>query len=72
MCLAATYWARIPTLFFGNRRSDAAAIGFDDEFLYEQLALPLPQRRVVMRELLRAEASLSFREWLQKVDRTTY
>src|SRR4030042_4218292 len=37
MCLAAIHWARIPVLFFGCTRTDAAAIGFDDEFFYRVL-----------------------------------
>ena len=56
MCLAAAYWARIPTLFYANTRVDAAAIGFDDDFIYEQIPLPPEKRALAMRPLLREEA----------------
>ncbi|MBZ0150512.1 MAG: nucleoside deaminase [Planctomycetes bacterium] len=72
MCLAAVYWARIPTLFYGNRRSDAASIGFDDELIYTELARPIGERRLRMQELLRDEALAGFREWAAKGDRTPY
>ena len=72
MCLAAIYWARIPTVHYGNGRHDAAAIGFDDAFIYEQVALPPERRTVAMRQLLRDEALSSFRLWSGKTDRTRY
>ena len=72
MCLAAVYWARIPTVYFGNNRHDAAAIGFDDAFIYEQVALAPAERAVAMRPLLREEALASFRLWTEKTDRTRY
>jgi tRNA(Arg) A34 adenosine deaminase TadA len=72
MCLAAIYWARIPTVFYGNGRDDAAAIGFDDAFIYEQVALPPEQRTVAMKPLLRDEALTSFRLWQAKTDKTRY
>lgn len=72
MCLAATYWARIPTLYYANTRADAAAIGFDDDFIYQQIPLPLEQRSLQMRPLLRAEAQVAFREWQGKPDKVRY
>lgn len=72
MCLAAIYWARIPRLFYGNTREDAAAIGFDDAFIYEQLALPPERRAIDMKPLLREEAQAAFRAWHEKPDRIRY
>jgi tRNA(Arg) A34 adenosine deaminase TadA len=72
MCLAAIYWARIPTVFYGNRRDDAAAIGFDDALIYEQVALPPEQRTEAMKPLLRNEALASFDLWREKADKTPY
>jgi guanine deaminase len=72
MCLAAIYWARIPTVFYGNRRDDAAAIGFDDALIYEQVALPPDQRTTAMKPLLRDEALASFALWREKADKTPY
>jgi len=72
MCLAAIYWARIPTLFYGNTRTDAAAIGFDDDFIYQQIPLPLEKRAVRMTPFLRDAAQATFRAWTAKADKVRY
>jgi len=72
MCLAAIYWARIPRVYFANTRADAAAIGFDDDFIYRQIPLPPERRSVAMTQLLRDAAQASFREWEAKKDKTPY
>lgn len=72
MCLSAIYWARLPRVYFGNTRGDAAAIGFDDDFIYSQIPLPPEQRRVAMRPLLRDEAQRAFAEWQTKSDKVRY
>lgn len=72
MCLAAVYWARIPKLFYANTRADAAAIGFDDDFIYQQIPLPPEKRMLAMTSLLRDEAQNSFREWQAKPDKVRY
>jgi guanine deaminase len=63
MCLAAIYWARIDRIYYGNTAEDAARIGFDDEFLYREHALPRDRRSIPTTELLRSEASESFHAW---------
>jgi tRNA(Arg) A34 adenosine deaminase TadA len=72
MCLSAIYWARIPVVYYGNTRADAAAIGFDDDFIYDQIPLPPEQRSVSMKPLMREAAQGAFREWTQKTDKTAY
>jgi tRNA(Arg) A34 adenosine deaminase TadA len=72
MCLAAIYWARIPTVYFANTQTDAAAIGFDDALFYEELARPLAQRQLKMVPLLRDEALAVFQEWQTKPNKTRY
>ncbi|HYH46525.1 MAG TPA: nucleoside deaminase [Thermoanaerobaculia bacterium] len=72
MCLAAIYCARIPRVWYANTRADAAAIGFDDDLIYSQIALPLEHRHVAMRPLLRDEAQAVFREWAAKADKIRY
>ena len=64
MCLAAAYWARLRRVYFANTRVDAAAIGFADAELYEQVALPPARRRMAMKQLLRREAQAAFQSWL--------
>jgi tRNA(Arg) A34 adenosine deaminase TadA len=56
MCLGAINWARIERVFYGFSIQDAAGIGFDDHFIYEQLARPAKQRAIPEIALLREEA----------------
>jgi tRNA(Arg) A34 adenosine deaminase TadA len=72
MCLGAIYWARLSRLYFANTKEDAAAIGFDDSRIYQQLALPAAQREIPTIQLLRAEALAAFREWGAKPDKEVY
>jgi tRNA(Arg) A34 adenosine deaminase TadA len=72
MCLSAIYWARIPQVYYGNTRADAAAIGFDDDFIYQQVPLAPEARTVKMERLLRDEAQIAFREWANKTDKIRY
>jgi len=72
MCLSAIYWARIPRVFYGNTRADAAAIGFDDDFIYRQLPLPPKKRSVSMRPMMREAARKAFLDWKVKKDKTPY
>ena len=72
MCLSAIYWARIPQVYYGNTRQDAADIGFDDAFIYDQIPLPPAERKVAMQPLLRDEAQAGFREWAAKTDKIRY
>ena len=72
MCLAAIYWARLRCVYYGNTRKDAASIGFDDDLIYKELALPLARRRVPLRQLLPGEAAAAFHAWLAKADKIRY
>ena len=72
MCLGAIYWARLGRIWFGNDRRDAAAIGFDDEFLYREIPRPPDQRSLPAEQLLADEARVVFDLWTQKPDKVTY
>ncbi len=72
MCLAAIYWARIPQVYYANTRADAAAIGFDDDFIYQQIPLAREERSVRMDPLLRDEAQSTFRGWESLAGRKPY
>ncbi len=72
MCLAAIYWARIDRVFYANTQKDAANIDFDDEFLYQQIALPAKARTLPSLELMREEAVKVFQEWQEKEDKIPY
>jgi len=72
MCLGAIYWARPARVFYANTAADTAAIGFDDAFIYSEMKLPLPDRKVPMIQLLREKALVAFREWQSKTDKAPY
>jgi tRNA(Arg) A34 adenosine deaminase TadA len=72
MCLAAAYWARLDAVVYANARGDAAAIGFDDEWLYREVPKPVEARTLPMRRLLAAEALDVFRAWATKPDKVPY
>ena len=72
MCLAAIYWARLDKIFYANMREDAERIGFDDAFLYREVALPENRRSLPVYRLLRDEAKIVFDNWMKKQDRTDY
>ena len=72
MCLGAIYWAHLDKIYFANNREDAAAIDFDDDFIYKEIALPVYRRQKPSEILLRDEAIKAFQLWQQKVDKTEY
>jgi len=72
MCLSAIYWARLKRVYFANTRKDAAKIEFDDDFLYREVGLPISRRSLPMKQFLRDEALLAFREWDAKADKVRY
>lgn len=72
MCLGAAYWARVDRIVFAADRIDAANGGFDDAFIYDDLARPIPERRVEMVRLLADEGRTPFEAWLRKEDRRAY
>lgn len=72
MCLGAIYWAHLDKIYYGNNKDDAADIGFDDSFIYEELALPRQNRKKAMEELLPEEAIAAFDLWRNTADKTEY
>ena len=72
MCLGAIYWARPDRIVFACAREDAAAVDFDDEFLYRELVLPIAERKIPTVQLLQSEGLAAFREWKKKSDKTAY
>lgn len=72
MCLGAIYWARPARIYYGSTKEDAASAGFDDSFIYGQLALPHIQRTIQCIPLLRTEALKTFEAWEKRADKVTY
>ncbi len=72
MCLGAIYWARLDKIYYANTKVDAADIGFDDKFIYEELDLPMADRNLPIVQLLRDEALNAFRIWSENAGKTEY
>jgi guanine deaminase len=72
MCLAATYWARVDRLVYANTRTQAAAIGFDDEFLYGEMPKDPAERSLPTNHLPLSEAEHVFDLWSRKIDKIAY
>lgn len=72
MCLGAIYWAHLDRIYYGNTKHDAAAIGFDDAFIYEELELKPEDRKLPSEHLLGDEAIKAFQDWERKDDKVCY
>lgn len=72
MCLGAIYWARLDKIYYGNNKTDAQNIGFDDSFIYDELDLKAEDRKLPSEELLHNEAIKAFEKWENKTDKTEY
>jgi guanine deaminase len=72
MCLAAIYWARMDAIYYASTAADAAAAGFDDAFLYDEMKLPIERRSIPTINLLRDQAISSFNAWREFAGRIDY
>jgi guanine deaminase len=72
MCLGAIYWARPAKLFYACTRQDAANAGFDDSFIYTELAKSLEDRKIPAVQILPDEATVAFKEWANKKNKIKY
>lgn len=72
MCLGAIYWARPKAIYFANNRDDAAAIGFDDSMIYDEMSCTIDQRKIPIISLGRSDALKVFEEWKNKTDKNAY
>ena len=72
MCLSALYWAGIERICYANTKRDAAAIEFDDSFIYDQLRLDYDRRSIHCEHFMRNEALAAFVKWQNKIDKVEY
>jgi guanine deaminase len=72
MCMGAIYWARPKKVYYANTRIDAANIGFDDSLIYDELVLPIEQRKIAIECIGRDEAIKVFEDWSRKTDKIEY
>jgi len=72
MCLSAIYWSRIKHIYYGNDRKDAQNIGFNDNFIYEEIPKNVENRKIKLEQCNREYAQKSFALWTDKMDKTEY
>jgi len=72
MCLGAIYWARPSRIFYAATHKDAASVGFDDQFIYEEIEKTIEHRKIKSVNLLRDEGLKVFEKWTDKTDKTEY
>ena len=72
MCLAAIYWAHLDKIYYANTKTDAKNIGFDDSFIYDEIALDPNLRKIETTRLLAAEAITAFERWTEMDEKMEY
>ncbi len=72
MCLGAIYWARPARMFYAATHEDAAKVGFDDQFIYEEIEKPINNRKIESINFLREESVKVFENWANKLDKIEY
>ena len=72
MCMGLVYWAHLARVYYANTAADAAKIGFDDAFIYQELKLPLARRSLPLVQMMREEALAAFVAWQRKPDKVEY
>ena len=72
MCLGAIYWARPKSIYFANSKKDAAEINFDDNVIYQEIKLPIHERKLTITQLLRDEAQSVFLQWQESENKIEY
>ena len=72
MCLSALYWAGVKKIYYGNTKTDARDINFDDKFIYDELEIEPEERHIPSVRINLPEAILAFKKWADKTDKIEY
>jgi tRNA(Arg) A34 adenosine deaminase TadA len=72
MCLGAIYWSGIERVIYASDRLDAAAAGFNDELIYNEISIDPPKRRISFLHMDDPEAQELFRKWEKYDGKVTY
>ncbi len=72
MCMGAAYWARVRAVYYVATKDDAAAAGFDDSFIYEEMDIPYRDRKIPFIRVELKEYNAPFETWLKKEDKKLY
>lgn len=57
---------KLDRMYYGNNKTTARNIGFDDSFIYDEIALKLANRKLPPEILLHNEEIKVFEAWTQK------
>ncbi len=72
MCLGAIYWARPRRVIYACTRHEAATAGFDDAVIYQEINVPVDERKIPFDHQALNEAAALFRLWKDKGDKKLY
>jgi guanine deaminase len=72
MCIGAIYWSRPRAVYYASTKEDAAEIGFDDQFIYEQISLPMADRKITMKQIFSPYSDLPFKTWEKTKEKKDY
>jgi tRNA(Arg) A34 adenosine deaminase TadA len=72
MCLGAIYWARPKAVYYANTKTDAAAILFDDNFIYKEIEVGIQNRKLPFKQIMNKEGLEAFKMWSSKTYKTEY
>lgn len=72
MCMGAIYWARPNRVIYANTKLDAAAVNFDDHFIYDEIAKNPMDRQIEFIHMPHDQALDVFLEWKNFDERQEY
>jgi len=72
MCFAAIHWAKMKSLYYGATRFDAAAIDFDDQYIYDVINKTATEQQVEVHQIDVEECQGPLNEWGKMVEKTKY
>lgn len=72
MCLGAIYWARPARVIYANTKQDAAAINFDDQFIYDEIEKNNADRSIEFLHEPSPEALAVFMAWKDMDNKKLY
>lgn len=72
MCLGAIYWSRPKAVYYACTKEDAAEIGFDDNFIYDEIDAGMENRSIKFINLSREDGREIFKKWETKEGRVDY
>ncbi|WP_186577064.1 nucleoside deaminase [Aquibacillus kalidii] len=72
MCLGAIYWARLNKVYYAADQQLAAAGGFDDAFIYEEISKQHEARNIPFIALQLDNRNAPFEKWIEHDEKVKY